>query len=663
MVNHDRYRQLFVAEARDHLRDFNNRLIEFERFQHRADEDGVKARAESLDACFRAAHSLKGMASSLGFESFAGLAHAIEELADQGRRGVSLDDTAIDELLKASDQLRAAVAYIAGEAQTSPSLEASLATLTMLAKGELAAPFRAERSPSTGPLQRVTHRVLLVQLKPSAPLPRARALVLTRTFERLPGFQCVVTPPLTADGRQVRTSELRFRFGLEADPVQIEAAATADSAVLRVSWDPPASVMDSPQTASPSTPGSAEVRSLRASTSRLEGMIDSVGELLLTRSRLRALAGRLDEPALDELVDDLDRLSRELHEHVLSARMAPLASVTDQLPRVVRDMARAAGKQVEFCVDVGDIELDRTVLEELLTPLLHLVRNAIDHAHEGADDRRARGKPSALQLQLSASRDRDRVLLELRDDGVGINPVRLLEVARARGIVGDSPHERWQEGRTMELLFLPGFSTASTVTTTSGRGVGLDAARTTLEQFGGTLHVDSRVGEGASFVLSLPLTVAIVRVLLVRLAPHGDAGIVAIPIHRVQRVIELPQAAPPAPTDEFRVVVDGRSFEKVSLQRWLSPGPQAAKEHVGLLVDVPGGSIVFCAHTIVGQEELVVKPLGAPLSMVPWLAGASLLADGRAAFLVDLRALWLEAIEGEHRRPRLPPRGSSAAGE
>jgi two-component system chemotaxis sensor kinase CheA len=373
---------------------------------------------------------------------------------------------------------------------------------------------------------------------------------------------------------------------------------------------------------------------VRVRTALLDEFLDSVGELLLARSRMRALATRMDVPELFDLVDEVDRLTRDLNARVVAARMTPLSFMVERLPRAVRDLARQQGKQVDFHMSGTEIELDRAILDELGAPFLHMVRNAVDHAHEGSDARHNAQKPAAMRLSLAASRDRDSVLLELVDDGKGMDAARVRQRAVDRGLISRATADGLSDAAALELICLPGFSTAEAVSQTSGRGVGMDVVKATLERLGGSLSIESTAGKGSRFVITLPLTVAIIQVLVVEAGSTEDAY--AIPINRVERAIDLDPAAVSQAHGRSWLQIANNLVPLVRLGDELGYPPPRDRQ-VGTVIVVGRGAdtAAFQVDRIVGQEEVVAKPLGPPLAQLPFLSGAALLADGRAAFVLE----------------------------
>lgn len=664
-MDRDKYRRLFVDEARENLRALNNELVALEAAMQAgaASDEAQKARARAMDAAFRTAHSLKGMAAAMGYEVFAQLAHKMEDLADLARQGRSLPPEAFDLLLEGSDVLEGMVERIAeGKEQGLDALDLPArldAAARAVRGGGAPAPAPADAAPAVPPPtapapppQPARHGLLAarVRIAADAPLPQVRAFMAVRALSALPGF-VESSPPadaIKAGGLPAdRVVVVRFDPAT-ADAAKIEATAKAAQGVAEVEIGsdapkPPPAEEGAAAAAGAATTAAGdkgeEDRTVRVRTAILDEFIDSVGELLLARSRLRALATRYDSPELGELVDEVERLTRDLHDRVVAARMTPLSFLTGRLPRVVRDLARAAKKPVELVMEGTEIELDRAILDELNAPLIHMLRNAVDHAHEGPEKRRAAGKPEAMKLAIRASRDRDQVLLELEDDGGGMDPAALKARAIERGLIDPAAAAAMSDAAAYELVCAPGFSTAAAVSETSGRGVGMDVVKATLERLGGVLRISSKKGKGTTFTLQLPLTVAIIQVLVVeagRRAGQGEPDAYAIPIARVEHAVDL---------DEGRVATaHGRAYMKdgdalvplYDLSKELGfEAPERLGAGTAILVGRGADVAAIRVERVLGQEEVVAKPLGRPLSSFSFLAGATLLADGRAAFILE----------------------------
>jgi two-component system chemotaxis sensor kinase CheA len=377
---------------------------------------------------------------------------------------------------------------------------------------------------------------------------------------------------------------------------------------------------------------------VRIDVRRLDALMNLIGELVIARGRLTQLAGDLGDTSLDETVAQSSQLITELRNEITASRMVPVSQVFDRFPRVVRDAAKGVGKQVDFVVEGKDIELDRSMLDELGDSIVHLLRNAIDHGIEKPETRTAAGKPAAGRLVLSAARDRSAVVMKVSDDGRGIDRTRVLERAKRDGIV-DASKTDLNEDELLRLIARPGFSTAERVTDLSGRGVGVDAVYTRVRGLGGAMSIRSVPGQGTTMVIRLPLTLAIVRALLARV---GDETY-AIPLAHVSETIELSPDV--LRTVKGREVLLARD-EVLPLLRLRSlvglPEYTATNdidlEHV-VVIDLGDRRAGLVIDELTGQEEIVVKQYDAVRGGLSMFAGATLLGDGTPSLIVDVSSL------------------------
>ncbi len=728
-MDRERYRRLFVDEARENLAALQNQLVEFER---RQDQDDAGATRAAMDEVFRAAHSLKGMAASMGYDGFTKVSHALEDLADKGRGGARLPPAALDVLLEGAEVLAGMVEQVAagdetltddgladriwataagieaapaggpagpalpteqdGEVLTLHFVDDSAATavraymglgrvseldgfvrsvpdkealktpgtfagtLTLLfARGtdlsvhrpalesldgiaEIALPAPRVGAAAAEPAPVPQGQCLEVTLDDEHSLSAPRAMLLHRMAAAHPGY-VRTAPPLDVIRKGGLAGRVRFFFegaegidglaeALSQEPGVREVEIVAEKAEARV--------------AEGRAPTVADERTVRVRTSLLDGFIDSVGELLLTKSRLTKVAQQSGVPDLLALVDDIERVTRDLHDRVVTARMTPLSFITDRFPPLVRNLARKLDRKVDFSVQGTEIELDRSILDEMATPLIHMLRNAVDHGHEGTAARLAAGKPDVLTLSLRARRDRDFVVVELRDDGGGIDPGAVADRALRRGLISAADLALLSDDEKVELICAPGFTTRDTVSETSGRGVGMDVVKASLDKIGGSLRIESEVGAGTTFTVRLPLTVAIIQVLVVQPTSGPSDDVYAIPIHRVDRAIDFAPGALEQAHGQSHIVVGGALVPLFDLGRELGfdaaadgSGRGKAAAGTAILVSDDKEQLAFRVGAVVGQEEVVVKPLGPPLSTFEYLSGAALLADGRCAYILE----------------------------
>ncbi len=640
-----RYLGLFVSEAGEHVEQLGADLVRLEKTGRDPGD-----RAELVNAMFRRAHSVKGMAASMQLEGIAALAHRVEDLlAGLREREGPVEPEVIDVLLVASDELGALVKAAGAGVPPPPDprlVERVAAAARRLRAGPGDAPPPAPASDGPGqagatptPGHRRAWRVE-VAIAAACPVPAVRGFLVLKKLSSLGAV--AQAAPTAEDLRAGRIPGRRLEATLESaeTPQAVERALSQISDL--------ASVAVRPLEAEPAADAGAAVpeaavregsRTVRVRTELLDYFLDAVGELLLATARIREVGRRLpagDRPALEEGVDRLHGIVKDLHQKVMAVRMTPLALVTDGLPRAARDLARRAGKQVEVAVTGAEIELDRSILEELADPLLHVVRNAVDHGIETPSGRLASGKPAAGRLAVAAHRDRDRVVLEISDDGRGMDPERLRRAAVARGVLGPEEAAALPDREVLLLACLPGVSTAETVTDVSGRGVGMDAVKRVVEAVGGTLELDSVRGAGTRVTLRLPLTVAVQQVLLVRVGEE----ILGLPIAKVHGAAEVEVADLETSRGEPLLLHEESHVPVHDLGRLLGiPAGDARGRRSVVVTEGEGARVGLAVDALIGQEEAVLKPLHPPLDLVTGLSAVTVLGNGRPVFILDVPGL------------------------
>ncbi len=659
-----KYLALFLAESGEHLASFSRDLVELER----ALRAGAPADLRPIvDSLFRHAHSVKGMSASMQLEGISALAHRTEDLVDALRRNPALTDAAaVDLLLAAGDALEDLVAAAARGAK--PEAPRELAErLEALARvkreGRKAGPLTQTLSPGGGegdhpvlgptssPRAREgeeprfvrTRRVQVdVDISGSCPIPAVRAFLVVK---KLSGLGAVSrSTPAVEELKAGRIPQKKLQVHLDtSETLQVLERALAQIsditavAVREVEGDGPAPLAAAPE---PAPAAQKPPQTVRVRTDLLDYFLDAVGELILATARLREI-GKAVPPdqraSLDEGVSRLHTVVKDLHDKVMTVRMTSLAAVTERLPRAARDLARRVDKLVDVEIRGAEIEIDRAILDELSDPLLHVLRNAVDHGIEPPHLRQLAGKPAAGKIALHARRDRDRVILELSDDGKGMDPARLRAAAVARGAISEEQARALSDREALLLACLPGVSTTDAVTDLSGRGVGLDAVKNTVETMGGTLEIDSAPGAGARFTFRLPLTVAVQPVLLVRVGEE----VLGLPIAKVHGAAQVDVARLDRSRGDPVLSYDGDLVPVHDLSRLLGfPAERARGERAVVVVEGgEGAPIGLAVDALLGQQEAVLKPLGAPLELVPGLSAVTVLANGRPVFILDVPKL------------------------
>lgn len=656
------YGQLFLTESREHVAAVNQALLQLER-----DATGPDA-AAAVGAVFRSVHTIKGMAATMGYGVVADLAHELETVLDRIRRGEQGIDVAImDTLFRSTDVLEQAVeAAVAGREGDVAAAAANLVAALRAATAASLAYNTATSSPNVASPDRGD--LVRIRLLPDAPLRGVRAFLIVQSLAKL-GTVTSTTPPLEALQRDEFEAEFFVRVVTSRSSAEIEriVRAAGDVEAVQVGDVAPAVWSTSPTPAwgtaaigmtpahdmaamtltpahgIPSASGETRsdggrARSVRIDVRRLDALMNLIGELVIARGRLSQLAGEMGSLALEETVMQSSRLITELRDEITASRMVPVSQVFDRFPRVVRDASKAVGKPVEFVVEGKDIELDRSMLDEIADSLVHLLRNAVDHGIEGPEMRAAAGKPKTGRLVLSAVRDRSAVVIKVSDDGKGIDRERVLERAKRDGLVDPAKNDL-TEDELLRLLARPGFSTAEKVTGLSGRGVGVDAVYTKVRALGGAMDIRSAPGQGTTVLIRLPLTLAIMRALLARVG--GETY--AIPLAHVSETVELVPDV--LRTVKGREVLLARD-EVLPLLRLRSlvglppyePPTEIDLEHV-VVIDLGDRRAGLVIDELTGQEEIVVKQYDAVRDGPPFFGGATLLGDGRPSLIVDVSSL------------------------
>ncbi len=646
------YLGMFLAESREHLQTLNLAVIRIEE---------TPSDSETIDEIFRIAHSLKGMSGTMGFAKMAALTHTMEDVFETFRgRTDGLDRQVIDILLECLDALEGAVAAIeqGGNEQLDPTaLIARLSDLVDRSAAEpaaAAAPAASDDLPEAVaaftadvPLIRVTVGLAADVMMPSVRAYMALAVVADHgetiwsspTADEVDAFSGALVEAWVATEHEPAKIEAAVRTVPDVASVTV-AARTPDDQPAPAAADaaPPAAAENapSPAAAGPAAPAAPAARpsaaTVRVDAVRLDQLMHYMGELVVHRTRVESLAAGSGVEGMAEAVADLTRSSQALQALVMQVRMIEVDAVFMRFPRLVRDQSAKMDKQVELVLTGRDTELDRTVVDALGDPLVHLVRNALDHALETPAEREAAGKPATGVLELSARQAGGNVVITVRDDGRGIDPARVAAKARERGLIG--PDDSVDMTRAIELLFAPGFSTAETTSDISGRGVGMDAVRNALRGLGGAVVMTSEQGVGTTVQVRLPLTLAIMPALLV----ESESVPFAIPLERVERTVNLADQTVRSVTGNRMLVLSDGVLPLIDLAGALgyAPSPEA-----GFVVIARGAErrLALLVERLVGQRELVTRPLPAEVGSQSCLSGGAVLSDGTISLIVDCDAL------------------------
>ena len=615
-----------------------------------------------IDAIFRVAHSIKGGAATFGLADMTGVTHVLETLLDRLRKGeTALTIAHIDAFLAAKDVLQMQLrGHREGAAVDTAEVDALLARLHVLAEQDSSTPAPA----ATGKAQAAARAVRMVRIT----MPGISAADFAALGDELALLGRVSPVAGEVPGVLLETAEscddiaALCTFIVDPELLRIEEASTSPAPALP---DPPYELFDMPvlpaattavakapepgaparheRAAAPAANG-PESSSIRVSVEKVDQLINLVGELVITQAMIEQRTHGLDPMLHEKLlsgVSQLTRNTRHLQEAVMSIRMMPMDYVFSRFPRMVRDLAAKLGKKVDFVTQGAATELDKGLIERIIDPLTHLVRNSIDHGIESPDARSDAGKEAAGTLTLSAAHRGGHVVIEVSDDGGGLNRERILAKARQQGL---AVSDAMPDAEVWQLIFAPGFSTAEAVTDVSGRGVGMDVVRRNIAALGGQVDIRSVAGQGSTVSIALPLTLAILDGMSVR---SGDE-IYILPLNYVLESLQ------PQPQDISRIAgqgqvvrVRGEYLPLVSLRQVFDTGEGAdAGPGIAVILEADGQRAALLIDELVGQQQVVVKNLEANYRRVAGISGATILGDGSVALILDVGALLRGARAG-----------------
>ncbi|SIS90306.1 chemotaxis protein CheA [Alicyclobacillus vulcanalis] len=660
----EEYLDAFLAESMEHVEQLEACCLALER-------DGFETRL--LDEMFRSAHTLKGMSATMGFSQLAGLTHKMEDLLGALRDGrVRFESAHIDVLLQAVDRMRARLEAIASSgaepAEPDHHLLQALAGVRDQAPGAMG--DEASSSALVVPWGDLAKQVeakgqalyaVRIQLAPDCVMPGVRLAMAYQALQSTGELLAADPPEDEVMAGKIESTEALVAVAVrpgEIDRVRQRVLDLTDIARCDVDLVDPEPRADQasqraqtaePEPMTPETTGAPSTREtpnrssshsreaqLRVPVRKVDALINALSDLVITKTRLTALAASVGDAELRDAVERLDRLTADMQDGLMRLRMVPVESIFQRYPRMMRDLERRLGREFDFVMTGLDTEMDRVVLEEMGEVIVHLLRNAADHGLEPPDVREANGKPRRGTIRLAAYTAGGHVYLEVSDDGQGIDRERVLESAVAKGLVAPEEGAAMPDESVYALLFRPGFSTAKRVSDISGRGVGLDAVREKVEALGGTIRLDSVPGQGTTFTIELPLTLAILSALLVSV--RGQVFVIpaanVVDVRRISRDEVRHVHERPVLRDDQGMIPVIDVAERLGLGPRNEAYPQTAvvcwdgRRRLALVVDA-----------VLDELEIVNKPLGKYLQAVREFAGATILGDGRVSLILDVRAI------------------------
>lgn len=640
-----KYKTMFVNEAQESLSQMDVAAAQLQR---------TPGNTELTDQLFRQAHSVKGMAASMGYDEIAELAHSVEDLMSSFRDGdrepdkpvltlliegidvlsLQVDARAADEEPRNADDLASRIRSHLGQAAPAAKAPAPAMPEPSAEPEKTAAP--EQQASAEGHDYDVRYK-----LSVDGAMGGLKAFL---AYKRLETVGTVVSSePALADIKKGNFED-SVKVRLSGVTSREEIAKVLEAIGEVSDWEAAQAIPAAPEAEekkSEPVPVKPVESTVRVRTSFLDYFINAVGELTSLRARLSGYAQERDEPELNAISDKLDAHVREIYAQVMNIRLMPLESVTSILPRTVRDLARKNGKEVQFEMRGQDLEVDRSILEVVFDPLIHLLRNAVDHGIETPDEREKAGKSREGSVRLLAFREREKTILQINDDGRGIDAGKLRNKALSKGLIGAEEAQRMSDFDAYQLICLPGLSTADQVTETSGRGVGMDAVKALMGRIGGSLQITSVFGQGTTFELVLPRSVAIVPVLM---AGVGDETF-AFPLGRIVNTVIVEPKYLEYSRGVRYYVQGGNSVPVVSLSEVLRVPSSTPSDQCHLVMVERGEQeIAIEVDRFIGHQEAFIKPLGRPLDHIKCLGGATVAASGRPVFVIEAAAL---APQGE----------------
>ncbi|MBQ3446839.1 MAG: chemotaxis protein CheA [Synergistaceae bacterium] len=676
------YLGAFLDETDDNLQRLDDMLLALEK--NMVDMDVI-------NEIFRSAHTLKGMAGTMGFTQMMGLTHAMEDRLDEARKGTRpLTEADMNLLFTGLDNLQAMADSIRGGGNDAhidvSEMVAQLRNKAPMPGSGAPAPAQSEAAPSGGSLgissqdaewvkkandEGANAYSVHVTLSQSCLLKAARAYMVVNRLEEMGeifraepptealekeefdfDFTIFVATPAPAEEVKAAIEKIGDVQSADVEEVKAEEApapapAPVESAPAQPAEPAPAPAQPAQAQAAPARPAAAPAKkdgakkssqTVRVDIGRLDKLMNLVGELVISRARIERLVQEARLRQFDETLSQLGRISGDIQELVTKLRMVPVSFTFDRFPRLIRDLCKTLNKNVELVLEGEDTELDRTVIDEIGDPMVHLIRNSMDHGIEHPEERKALGKPEKGILKIAAYQEGSGVVIEVSDDGAGIDPERVKQKAIERGVITEDRAAIMSDEEAQQLVLLPGFSMAKQVTDLSGRGVGMDAVKTKVEALGGQFDLTSKKNEGTHVYIRLPLTLAIVLSLLIKV---GDETY-AISLENVEETIMVRREDVKTVHGEPTTLLRGEVLSLNVLGDILgSDSVERDKdEYPVVVVKIGKNKIGFIVSQLIGQQEIVIKSLGRFLSKIDGITGGTILGDGNVALILDVASFY-----------------------
>jgi two-component system chemotaxis sensor kinase CheA len=661
------YLGVFLEESKEHLGNLNEQLLNLEK------NPGNLA---ALNEIFRAAHTLKGMSSTMGFEDLADLTHHLEDVLSDLKEGLLQPDTyVVDTLFQCLDRVQSIISQIESNGSAEYNNQDLIAILNSIKNQNYTGDIQLiedKQKPATAQTEEPSIELdfneyeltvmeeaacknyqiaaIRVAVDPGSLMKSVRAFMVFKVLEE--DSEVIKSIPAVTDLEDGKFDETFDVVVITKTPLpvlidrleHISEIRVDSSHLVNIDQLPlhrdDIDVMKSDQktTEQVDTKRNHKIKqTVRVDIDRLDNLMNLVGELVMHKGRLGQIASNRRIVELNETIEQIDRISTDLQSVVMKVRMVPIEQVFNRFPRMVRDLAKELNKEIEFIMEGKETELDRTVIDEIGDPLIHLLRNAIDHGLESPSVRTQKGKPRIGTIILRARHEGNSVFIEVEDDGAGIQIERVKNKAVAKGIITAKEAEEMTAEQAVDLLFSPGFSTAENITDVSGRGVGLDVVKSKIESLNGEIQVDSKPGQGTKFVVKLPLTLAIIQALMVAVRDE----IYAIPLSTVNETTMLSSEDIRLIQNQEVIVLRGNVLPLYRLDSLLEvPGETQSDESYVVVVHKGNKQIGLVVDRLIGQQEIVIKSLGKVLAGTPGIAGAIVAGDGNVRLILDIDTLF-----------------------
>ena len=623
----------FLIEAFELIEQIDHDLVELE-----ANPEDL----ELLNRIFRVAHTVKGSSSFLNFDVLTELTHHMEDVLNKARKGeLKITPDIMDVVLESVDMMKGLLESIRDNGSDSAAgidIKNICVRLTQISEGEApSAAAEAPAAPSPEPVK---------EPEPVAPAEEAAPEVSDAELSKLSDSEVEAEIERLLKVRKAEDQARRASKGIAPkSPEEIAPAASAAPAPAAKPAPSRERDADKKVPAASSSSAVAQEQTIRVEVKRLDHLMNLIGELVLGKNRLLKIYDDVEEryegekflEELNQVVSSLSLVTTDIQLAVMKTRMLPIAKVFNKFPRMIRDLSRDLGKQIDLEISGEETELDKSIVEEIGDPLVHIIRNSCDHGIEDPETRKAMGKPEKGLVQLKAYNEGNHIVVEIVDDGKGLDADMLKSKSIEKGIITEREADAMSEKEAFGLIFKPGFSTAAKVTNVSGRGVGMDVVKTNIEKLNGIIDIESEVGKGTVMKLKIPLTLAIIQSLLV----GTQEEFYAIPLASVLETVRVP-------IDDI-YTIDGKNVlrlrdEVLSLVR-LSDVFGVEKVFDGgdhtyvVIIGVAEAKLGIIVDTLVGQEEIVIKSMGDYLQNIPGIAGATIRGDGRVTLIIDVGAM------------------------